>query len=366
MQALRSSTVSDLEIKDEFASLPINAKFNQVAELLSNKRVNVILVTEGKKKEVIGVITENHFLEICASRIDPLKCQLKNRIKTNILRLKHDTPLDIALRLLDEKKPDAVIIMNTAREFKGYLSPSDFRKLRLELSLDDNMNDDISSKQKNTKRSIVQSRNSLIKPTTPASYHNISNVTHKASQKGIDKLESDAKQLVKLALHFCSDDGRVNQSSSRRGARHEHIFCIGKAGPAGTRGVWAVDENEVTDIVKESLDSSNKFTDDMYCLTWLSDEERFIPSSWLSKVDSIWNNNGGDYQLNCLIMNQPNQLLGPELIAVQKLSKANLSKVKNGSNVNQIEILANELITHKNVQNIEHNRILLCASICAN
>ena len=123
------STISGMQIRDEFASLDVRAKFNQVAELLSNKLVKTILVVDGAQKEVIGVISEQRFLQVCATGIDPLIAECHEYMSVNILRLLENTPPSSALNLIKARSPDAVIVLTDERKFKGYLSPSDYKQL---------------------------------------------------------------------------------------------------------------------------------------------------------------------------------------------------------------------------------------------
>lgn len=122
-------TISEMEIRDEFASLDAKAKFNRVARVLSNKLVKTVLVVDGDEKEVVGVISEQLFLQACATGIDPLIAECHEHMSTKILRLLENTPQHSALKLIKSKSPDAVIILTDERKFKGYLSPSDYRQL---------------------------------------------------------------------------------------------------------------------------------------------------------------------------------------------------------------------------------------------
>jgi CBS domain-containing protein len=363
---LLPSVVSELSIRDEFASIAAKSTLNEVSRILAKNEVKAILVVDRGKREAIGILTEQQFLLACATGINPNRAIVDDYMQTNILRLRDNTPVDAVLRLVEEKNPDAVIVMTGKRAFKGYLSPQDFRELKQQLSLKEEVEDAVMTsrndmKQRRASREILRQR-----PSTPTPFHRIPTTdTTKAGDKGQDSLLSDASQLVKLALHFCSDDGRRRQAASRTGIRHEHLFCIGKSGPFDTRGVWVVDEEEIENIIQNSTSTSSEISDDLYCLTWLTDEDGQIPPLWLSKVESIWKDNLGEYQLNCLVMNQSNFLMKPEVIAIQKPSKGNIRKAQKSGSVSQIESLANNLIQHNSIQNKSHNRILLCASVRA-
>ena len=366
MPAVLPSVVSELNIRDEFASIAAKSTLNEVSRILAKNEVKAILVVDRGKREAIGILTEQQFLLACATGINPNRAIVDDYMQTNILRLRDNTPVDAVLRLVEEKTPDAVIVMTGKRAFKGYLSPQDFRELKTILSSTDGdkLESESSISNEIQKRMHRPQSPQQQRPRTPASFHGIPvNEKAKAGHKGEDSLQSDAGQLIKLALHYCSDDGRRRQPTSRTGLRHEHLFCVGKTGPFDTRGVWAVDEEEIEKMIQHSTATSSTITDDLYCLTWLNSHDGQIPPLWLSKVDSIWKENLGEYQLNCLVMNQSNSLIMPDVITIQQPSKQGVAKARKRGGVSQIESLANSLIQHKNIKDVSHNRILLCASV---
>jgi len=355
-----------LNIRDEFASIAAKATLNEVSRILAKNKVKAILVVDRGKREAIGILTEQQFLLACATGLNPNKAIVDDYMQTNILRLRDNTPVDAVLRLVEEKNPDAVIVMTGRRTFKGYLSPQDFRELKAKLSsIDAEELEPKSSTSNEIQKRMYRPPNQLQqRPKTPDSFHRIPlNEKAKTGHKGENSLQSDASQLVKLALHFCSDDGRRRQPTSRTGLRHEHLFCIGKTGPFETRGVWAVDEEEIEKMIQHSVTTSSAITDELYCLTWLTDQDGQIPPLWLSKVESIWKENLGEYQLNCLVMNQSNFLITPDVLTIQRPSKKNVASARKSGGVSQIESLANNLIQHRNIKDVNHNRILLCASV---
>ena len=122
--------IADLDIRDEFASLSPEASLRDIAKILAKNEVKVILTVDKAKREVVGIITEQRFLQACATGVDPESAVAHDYMSTNILRLLGDTPLQASRDLIDEKEPDAVIVMSGDRKFRGYLSPEDYRNLR--------------------------------------------------------------------------------------------------------------------------------------------------------------------------------------------------------------------------------------------
>jgi len=124
-------TVSLLELRDEFAFVRNDANFADVGRSLGQTSVKVILVRGKKNKGVAGVISQTHFLKVCATGINPVSTLARNQMQTDLLRLRDNTPLDHAVEAIQEKDPDAVLILSGENKFVGYLSPEDFRQLKL-------------------------------------------------------------------------------------------------------------------------------------------------------------------------------------------------------------------------------------------
>ena len=124
-------TVSLLELRDEFAFVRNDANFADVGRSLGQTSVKVILVRGKKNKGVAGVVSQTHFLKVCATGINPVSTLARNQMQTDLLRLRDDTPLDHAVEAIQEKDPDAVLILSGENKFVGYLSPEDFREIQL-------------------------------------------------------------------------------------------------------------------------------------------------------------------------------------------------------------------------------------------
>jgi len=123
------AVISDLNLRDEYASLEPKALLREVAKILAKNEVKVILLVDKSQREVVGIMTEQRFLQACATGADPAKTTASEFMSTNVLRLLSDTPIQTARNLIDKHQPDAVIALNSDRKFRGYLSPADYRQL---------------------------------------------------------------------------------------------------------------------------------------------------------------------------------------------------------------------------------------------
>jgi len=123
-------TISLLELKDEFGFVRNDANYEDVARALSPNSVKTVLVRGKKNKSIAGAISETHFLKVCKTGINPTKTLARNQMLTDLLRLRDDTPIDHAVEVIEERDPDAVLVLNSENKFVGYLSPQDFKELQ--------------------------------------------------------------------------------------------------------------------------------------------------------------------------------------------------------------------------------------------
>jgi CBS domain-containing protein len=376
-------TISDLDIRDEFAILDVKANLNEVAGILAKNEVKVVLVVERKKREVIGIITEQHFLRVCASGISPRSTTVHDYMQSNILRLRSDTPLEAALDIIGEKDPDAVIVMTGERKLCGYLSPEDVRQLKSlfspghggeEATSGEEIESGSESAPAQKRRSRQQIEN---QPMTPSPFHRILGTRQaKAKKNGKTSSASDdkpaeftvseARQLVLLAMHFCSEHGLHQHRAGRISEIHDYLFCIGRTGPSTTRGIWAVHEREVAMFAQRSNsgDAAHAGADEeMYCLAWIADDAAQAPSAWLTKVGDLWGAATGTQRLACFAMDHSNSLLAPRILRVVRPTARKAEVVKKSSG-GDIESLAAELLRNaSNSYDSSTSRFLLCASV---
>ena len=124
-------TVSMFELTDEFGFVRNDANYAEVAKVLHKNSVKVVLVRGKKNKGIAGAISETHFLRVCSSGINPARTFARDKMQTDILRLREDTPLADAADIVEGRDPDAVIILNSENKFVGYLSPEDFKQIQI-------------------------------------------------------------------------------------------------------------------------------------------------------------------------------------------------------------------------------------------
>ena len=131
------TTVGDLNLRDEFAILSYSSVLSDVAQaMLPVKHVAVLLRGKKEKHGIVGIIKKQDLLAAISEGHNPTVYRAKEIVKTNILRLRNDTPINLAIETITKQKPDCVLVLkksedetNTSHEFHGYLSPADYRSM---------------------------------------------------------------------------------------------------------------------------------------------------------------------------------------------------------------------------------------------
>ena len=117
-----------VELRDEYRLISSKSSLDKAALLLRRPSVQFVLVQKGKSG-IQGVLSVQDLLRVFSAEKNPDKERVKNHMRTNLLRLKDSTPIFDAVRIIRDKKPDGVLILNEEGEFYGFLSPDDYRQL---------------------------------------------------------------------------------------------------------------------------------------------------------------------------------------------------------------------------------------------
>ena len=62
--------------------------------------------------------------------MNPIRTPVEKCMLRNVLRLARNTPVDLAIEIIEERRPDAVLLLNNDKSFFGLLSPSDYEVLK--------------------------------------------------------------------------------------------------------------------------------------------------------------------------------------------------------------------------------------------
>ena len=122
-------TIEDaVKLRDEFRLVPVNSTLDKVSLLLRRPSVQFVLAQD-KKKGVVGIISVQQILNIFSNKKNPEKEKIKTHMKSDLLRLRLDTPIIKAVEVIREREPEGVLVIDKEGKFHGFLSPDDYRQL---------------------------------------------------------------------------------------------------------------------------------------------------------------------------------------------------------------------------------------------
>ena len=124
------STIGELDLRDEYALLPHTAVLSDAAKALSPVKNTAVLIRSSKGKGIVGIVKVQMLLNSIASGLDPMKVKASKIMGKNLLRLRSDMPVGMALAKISERNPDAVLVLDLENVFVGFLSPEDFRAIK--------------------------------------------------------------------------------------------------------------------------------------------------------------------------------------------------------------------------------------------
>ena len=116
-----------VDLRDEFRNVSSKDRLEKAALLLRRPNVQFVLA-QNKRKELKVFYPFNICFHI-PKGLNPDKEQVRKHMRTNLLRLSINTPIDVAIEAIEERTPDGVLVLNTDKSFAGFLSPDDYRSL---------------------------------------------------------------------------------------------------------------------------------------------------------------------------------------------------------------------------------------------
>ena len=121
------ATIGELTLKDEFALLPHSSVLSDVSKALTPVKNSAALIRSPKGKGVAGIKAQG-LLAALKQGEDPLTSRASKIMSTNLLRLRSDTPVEIAIEKITQLRPDAVLVIDVEGVFAGYLSAGDLER----------------------------------------------------------------------------------------------------------------------------------------------------------------------------------------------------------------------------------------------
>ena len=119
--------VSDLILTDEHDVVDMEDSIATAAEkLLSLGRG--ILVVLGDDKKVKGIVTSNQILAAVSSGGDPTTDTVGEHMDADVMEVDQNDKVDDIIVMMNERKPHAVVAVDSDGLFAGYFSPNDYRE----------------------------------------------------------------------------------------------------------------------------------------------------------------------------------------------------------------------------------------------
>lgn len=126
---LVSQTIRDaVDLRDEYRFIKTKESLDKASLLLRRPAVQFVLAQSGKSG-IEGVLSVQDLLRVFATKKNPERERVRSHMRTNLLRLIDSTPIFDAVRIIQEKQPDGVLVLNEKGIFFGFLSPDDYRQL---------------------------------------------------------------------------------------------------------------------------------------------------------------------------------------------------------------------------------------------
>ena len=119
--------VSDLVLTDEHETVGLDTSISAAAELLLDLGRGVLIVV-GDGNTVKGIVTPNQVLAAVAAGADTGAETCGDHMDADVMEVGLDDNVDDIVGLMNERKPHAVVAVDTNGEFSGYFSPNDYRE----------------------------------------------------------------------------------------------------------------------------------------------------------------------------------------------------------------------------------------------
>ena len=109
--AMEEPTVGDMSITDEHIVVASKTKISKICQELSKNPDYAVLVK--KSGEIIGVVTARDIFAKMAEGLNATKVKVDKIMRTEILKLRDNTPLSKGLNMLSKLSSDAVVVVDS-------------------------------------------------------------------------------------------------------------------------------------------------------------------------------------------------------------------------------------------------------------
>tara|TARA_B110000116_G_scaffold47333_1_gene39379 strand:+ start:4905 stop:5333 length:429 start_codon:yes stop_codon:yes gene_type:complete len=119
--------VSDLILTDEHEVVEMDSSIADAAgRLLALERG--ILIVLGEDKKVKGIVTPNQILSAISDGGDAIDMTVGEHMDADVMEVDENDNVDDIIVQMNERKPHAVVAVDSDGQFAGYFSPGDYRE----------------------------------------------------------------------------------------------------------------------------------------------------------------------------------------------------------------------------------------------
>ena len=128
-----SETVADLELDDEHVTIGLDDTLAEGCKRLVSIPSGILVVLDDEE-QVKGVIGQRQMLKAIGNGLEVKETTCKEVMEMDVLKVSLSEPIADVIKSVNERMPQAVVVVDDSGAFEGYFSPDDYRQAQSILS----------------------------------------------------------------------------------------------------------------------------------------------------------------------------------------------------------------------------------------
>ena len=129
-----SETVADLELDDEHVTIGLDDTLVEGCKRLVSIPSGILVVLDDEE-QVKGVIGQRQMLKAIGNGgLEVKETTCKEVMEMDVLKVSLSEPIADVIKSVNERMPQAVVVVDDSGAFEGYFSPDDYRQAQSILS----------------------------------------------------------------------------------------------------------------------------------------------------------------------------------------------------------------------------------------
>ena len=120
-------TVGDLTLDDEHMSVGVDDTLQEAAKRLLTISGGIVVVL-GDEHRVKGVIGQRQLIKALSQGVDASAVQCHQHMEMDFMQVRQSDDLKTVLADIQQRSPQAVVVVDENDEFIGYFSPGDYQE----------------------------------------------------------------------------------------------------------------------------------------------------------------------------------------------------------------------------------------------